>query len=215
MWGRGHISGESSGHGHRAIRTALCRSSKAKKVPKPKGIDSAPSASSWPSRSHAAPSSSHGFRCKGLYGLLERLSGYMARLDPSSFGVFERAPDPAGAACRDVACNEDRALRRRGSPLMGLAYGRRLPARSISLKDMLCFALGVAPVRAFAESRSCGRRRQDIRSGLVKIQGVPPDRAWWPAVDAPLERVRQHARRPRWLWRVHGFHVTHLQGRSG
>ena len=33
-----------------------------------------------------------------------------------------------------------------------------------------------------------GRRRQDARPGLVKMYRVPPDRAWWPAVGAPLER---------------------------
>ena len=38
-----------------------------------------------------------------------------------------------------------------------------------------------------------GRRRQDARPGLVKMYGVPPARAWWPAVGAPLERgVRPH-----------------------
>ena len=33
-----------------------------------------------------------------------------------------------------------------------------------------------------------GRRRQDARPGLAKMYCVPPDRAWWPAVGAPLER---------------------------
>ena len=33
-----------------------------------------------------------------------------------------------------------------------------------------------------------GRRRQDARPGLAKMHRVPPDRAWWPAVGAPLER---------------------------
>ncbi len=33
-----------------------------------------------------------------------------------------------------------------------------------------------------------GRQRQDARPGLAKMYRVPPDRAWWPAVDAPLER---------------------------
>ena len=33
-----------------------------------------------------------------------------------------------------------------------------------------------------------GRRRQDARPGLEKMYRVPPDRAWWPAVGAPLER---------------------------
>ena len=39
-----------------------------------------------------------------------------------------------------------------------------------------------------------GCRRQDVRPGLAKMYRVPPDRAWWPAVGAPLERgVRQRA----------------------
>jgi hypothetical protein len=33
-----------------------------------------------------------------------------------------------------------------------------------------------------------GRRRQDARPGPVKMYRVPPARAWWPAVGAPLER---------------------------
>jgi len=33
-----------------------------------------------------------------------------------------------------------------------------------------------------------GRRRQDARPGPVKMYSVPPARAWWPAVGAPLER---------------------------
>ena len=41
-----------------------------------------------------------------------------------------------------------------------------------------------------------GRQRQDARPGLVKMYRVPPARAWWPAVGAPLERgVRPHLRR--------------------
>ena len=40
-----------------------------------------------------------------------------------------------------------------------------------------------------------GLQRQDARPGLVKMYTVPPDRAWWPAVVAPLERgVRPHLR---------------------
>ena len=39
-----------------------------------------------------------------------------------------------------------------------------------------------------------GRQRQDARPGLAKMYRVPPDRAWWPAVGAPLERgVRPHS----------------------
>ena len=34
-----------------------------------------------------------------------------------------------------------------------------------------------------------GRQRQDAKPGLAKMYRVPPDRAWWPAVGAPLERV--------------------------
>jgi len=38
-----------------------------------------------------------------------------------------------------------------------------------------------------------GRQRQDARPGPVKTYRVPPARAWWPAVVAPLERgVRPH-----------------------
>ena len=39
-----------------------------------------------------------------------------------------------------------------------------------------------------------GRQRQDARPGPVKMHRVPPARAWWPAVGAPLERgVRHHS----------------------
>ena len=31
-------------------------------------------------------------------------------------------------------------------------------------------------------------RRWDARPGLAKMYRVPPDRAWWPAVGAQLER---------------------------
>jgi len=38
-----------------------------------------------------------------------------------------------------------------------------------------------------------GRRRQDAKPGLARMYRVPPDRAWWPAVDGPVERpVRPH-----------------------
>ena len=41
-----------------------------------------------------------------------------------------------------------------------------------------------------------GRQRQDARPGLAKMYRVPPGRAWWPAVGAPLERgvCAQHGR---------------------
>jgi hypothetical protein len=38
-----------------------------------------------------------------------------------------------------------------------------------------------------------GHQRRDARPGLAKMYRVPPDRAWWPAVGAPVERgVRPH-----------------------
>ena len=46
-------------------------------------------------------------------------------------------------------------------------------------------------------------RRQDARPGLAKMYRVPPDRAWWPAVGAPVERgVRPHLE--------HDEHATYL-----
>ena len=41
-----------------------------------------------------------------------------------------------------------------------------------------------------------GRQRQDARPGLAKMYRVPPDRAWWHAVGAPLERRVRHALKP-------------------
>ena len=41
-----------------------------------------------------------------------------------------------------------------------------------------------------------GRRRQDARPEPATMHRVPPARAWWPAVGAPVERrVRRHSRR--------------------
>jgi hypothetical protein len=42
-----------------------------------------------------------------------------------------------------------------------------------------------------------GRQRQDARPGPVKMYRVPPARAWWPAVGAPLERGVRHQCAPR------------------
>lgn len=42
-----------------------------------------------------------------------------------------------------------------------------------------------------------GRGRQDARLGLLKMYSVLPDRAWWPAAAAPLERGFE--------WLVHKF----------
>ena len=50
-----------------------------------------------------------------------------------------------------------------------------------------------------------GRQRQDARPGLAKMYRVPPARAWWPAVGAPLERgVRPSRREARRGWSVDG-----------
>jgi hypothetical protein len=49
-----------------------------------------------------------------------------------------------------------------------------------------------------------GRQRQDAGPGPVKMHRVPPARAWWPAVGAPLERgVRQRCVYGRELMPVH------------
>ncbi len=37
-----------------------------------------------------------------------------------------------------------------------------------------------------------GRQRQATKPGPVKMYRVPPARAWWPAVGAPLERGVRH-----------------------
>ena len=57
----------------------------------------------------------------------------------------------------------------------GEALGRAVTAAAEAASDCLTFELS-------------GRRRQDARPGLAKMYRVPPDRAWWPAVGAPLER---------------------------
>ena len=56
-----------------------------------------------------------------------------------------------------------------------------------------------------------GRRRQDARPGLAKMYRVPPDRAWWPAVGAPLER----GVRPRSPWGCARRHAGHSLDSSG
>jgi hypothetical protein len=47
-----------------------------------------------------------------------------------------------------------------------------------------------------------GRQRWDARPGLARMYRVPPDRAWWPAVGAPVERgVRRLCTRNEYLRR--------------
>ena len=70
-----------------------------------------------------------------------------------------------------------------------------------------------------------GRQRQDAEPGLVKMYRVPPARAWWPAVGAPLERgVRAHlagakhptAQQPvQCEWRGRRQHIAHPRSTSG
>lgn len=49
------------------------------------------------------------------------------------------------------------------------------------------------PVNSKESGRSTfeisGRRRQDAGPGLAKMHRAKLDLVWWPAVDAPLERV--------------------------
>ena len=92
----------------------------------------------------------------------------------------------------------------------GLAPCPQLPERALfhSLsRDRGVFGIGIVkaggtgadmpPQCPHAASAAClgptfelsGRRRQDARPGPVKMYCVPPARAWWPAVGAPLERV--------------------------
>ncbi len=59
-------------------------------------------------------------------------------------------------------------------------------------KALTLFAFHMAASRRLTFELS-GRQRQDARPGLAKMYRVPPDRAWWPAVGAALERgVRPH-----------------------
>ena len=59
-----------------------------------------------------------------------------------------------------------------------------------------------------------GRQRQDAKPGLAKMYRVPPDRAWWPAVGAPVERgVRPRRAELRALyahWPAGGCHSSSL-----
>ena len=56
----------------------------------------------------------------------------------------------------------------------------------------ICLSTSALPLCGLTFEVS-GRQRWDARPGLVKMYRVPPARAWWPAVGAPLERgVRRH-----------------------
>ena len=60
-----------------------------------------------------------------------------------------------------------------------------------------------------------GRRRQDARPGLAKMYRVPPDRAWWPAVGAPLERGVRRRRAQLAAWLQRELRRQEAQGRLG
>ena len=65
----------------------------------------------------------------------------------------------------------------------GIDQGRGYGGRHAPVMHERCDASRLGPTFELS-----GRRRQDARPGLVKMYRVPPARAWWPAVGAPLER---------------------------
>ena len=135
---------------------------------------------------------------EGLGGMVDGVEGVGGR------GVEQRC---SGGRPREPAtrrCFEERALNvcgrgpaessRSGPSLAKLAA----PARQQS-KASWC-AAAAAGVTEWAQARKhglprrrltfelSGRRRQGARPGLATMYRVPPDRAWRPAVGAPLER---------------------------
>jgi len=76
------------------------------------------------------------------------------------------------------------------APTMSAAAAKVSPTAEAGEVQMYFNASGVAtvfPVWGLTFELS-GRQRQDARPGPVKMYRVPPARAWWPAVGAPLER---------------------------
>ena len=67
-----------------------------------------------------------------------------------------------------------------GSRSVGIAFGIQHCWPRVGV-DLWCLTFELS-----------GRRRQDARPGLAKMYRVPPARAWWPAVGAPLERGVRH-----------------------
>jgi hypothetical protein len=67
----------------------------------------------------------------------------------------------------------------------------RAPACSL----LRLFATAPTMFNAMPNVELTGRQRQDARPGPQTMYRVPADRAWWPAVGAPVERrVRPHCR---------------------
>ena len=114
-------------------------------------------------------------RCRASLGEATTEHNCLASSPALPCAAFARRRKPTDAAC---CVGSSRSA--------GTAFGIRhcWPRRGLQLW-CLTFELS-------------GRRRQDARPGLAKMCRVPPDRAWWPAVGAPLERgVRPHSRRKR------------------
>jgi hypothetical protein len=104
------------------------------------------------------------------------------------FGVV-RVVDKFGVLVR-----EDRLSVLEAHPVLA-QIGRRLLGIPLESKHRGSVRTLYIHRKAGAEVRLCGltfelsgSRRQDARPGLVKMYRVPPARAWWPAVGAPLER---------------------------
>jgi hypothetical protein len=81
----------------------------------------------------------------------------------------------------------DHPLARSGSGL-----GERFPQCG---QKSICRRFSVivmSNVELMSNAELTGRQRWDAKPGLAKMYRVQPDRAWWPAVGAPVERpVRQ------------------------
>ena len=90
--------------------------------------------------------------------------------------------------------SHDRCLTSRGSAARGCS--------AHADRRTFCWSAALLPLCGLTFELS-GRRRQDARPGLAKMYRVPPDRAWWPAVGAPLERGVRH----QCVGAVHGLFV--------
>ena len=96
-----------------------------------------------------------------------------------NFATFEEARIQSGSS---LACPEH---------YVALHRKRCLGFQEVDRRSRTCAKLGLRRL-TFELS---GRRRQDARPGLAKMYRVPPDRAWWPAVGAQLDRrVRRRGR---------------------
>ena len=90
-----------------------------------------------------------------------------------NFATFEEARIQRGSS---LACPEH---------YVALHRKRCLGFQEVDRRSRTCAKLGLRRL-TFELS---WHRRWDARPGLAKMYRVPPDRAWWPAAGAPLERV--------------------------